>query len=245
MTATSIADWYEANQRHLVAALTAVRATLQRHAARTQDAPEPEGRGEPPQAPQEAGLPAPPALETLSETFGLSPFEREVLLMCAGMELDSTFAALCANAQGDPQRAYPTFGLAMAALPDVHWSATTPAAPLRYWRLVEVGTGDTLATSPLRIDERVLHYLAGVAHLDERLQGLVEPLQAPGDLLSSHRAVVHRIVGHWSRTEGASPGPVIHLCGDEDAGKQAVAAAACATLGLQLHAVHAADIPAG
>jgi len=246
MTDTSITNWHEANQRYLVATLAVVRATLERHAGRIQTAPEPERRDEPAQALQEAAaaVPAPPALETLSETFGLSPFERDVLLLCAGMELDSTFATLCATAQGDPRRAYPTFGLALAAFPEAHWSATTPAAPLRYWRLVEVGPGDTLATSPLRIDERVLHYLAGMACLDERLQGLVEPLRAPGGLPPSHRALVHRIVGHWSRMEGALPGPMIHLCGDEDAGKHAVAAAACATLGLQLHAVHASDIPA-
>lgn len=32
------------------------------------------------------------------------------------------------------------------------------------------------ATSPLRIDERILHDLVGVNYLDERLHGIVEPL---------------------------------------------------------------------
>jgi hypothetical protein len=246
MTNTSITSWHEANQRYLMAALAVVRAALERHAAHTQDAPEPEGRDEPTRALQEAAdaMPAPPALETLGETFGLTPFERDLLLLCAGMELDATFATLCAAAQGEPRLAYPTFGLALAALPEAHWNAMTPAAPLRYWRLVEVGTGDTLTTSPLRVDERVLHYLAGVTYLDERLRGLVEPLGVPGELPPSHRALVHKISGLWSRMEGAPAGPVIQLCGEEDAGKQAVAAAASATLGLQLYAIRAADIPA-
>jgi hypothetical protein len=266
---TTLRDtWHEANQRYLTAALAVMRATLERHAARIQDAPEPEERdkprrwrrrpptrtdaleleegGGPTQALQEAAdaMPAPPALETLSAAFSLSPFERDLLLLCASMELDSTFAAQCATAQGDPGRAYPTFGLALAALPEAHWSALTPAAPLRRWRLVEVGTGDTLTTSALRIDERVLHYLAGVSHLDERLQGLVEPLSPPGDLPPSHSALVHQIAGLWSRMAGTTAGPVIELCGDEDAGKHAVAAAASATLGLQLYAIRAVDIPA-
>jgi hypothetical protein len=43
---------------------------------------------------------------------------------------------------------------------------------------------------------------------------------------------------------GTTAGPVIELCGDEDAGKHAVAAAASATLGLQLYAIRAVDIPA-
>ena len=68
-------------------------------------------------------MPAPPALETLCRRSGLSPFERDVLLLCAGVELDSRFAPLCAAAQGDPARPYPTFSLALAALPEPHWSA--------------------------------------------------------------------------------------------------------------------------
>ena len=77
--------------------------------------------------------------------------------------------------------AYPTFSLALAALPEAHWSALTPAGPLRRWRLIEVGAGDTLINSQLRIDERVLHYLTGVSYLDARLQGLIESLPPPAD----------------------------------------------------------------
>jgi hypothetical protein len=34
------------------------------------------------------------------------------------MELDLQFEALCIEAQGNPQRNYPTLGLALAALPN-------------------------------------------------------------------------------------------------------------------------------
>jgi len=239
-------SWHEANQRYLVAALAAVRAALEQHAHSRQNPPEPGEQGEQTRTVQEAAgsMSAPPALETLCAVFGLTPFERDLLLMCAGVEMDSTFAALCAAAHGDPRRAHSTFGLALAALPGAHWSAIPPAAPLRYWRLVEVGTGDVLTTSPLRIDERVLHYLAGVTHLDERLQGLVEPVSAPAELPPSHRTLVHKITTLWSRTGGELVVPTIQLCGDEDAGKREVAAASSAALGLRLHAIRAADIPA-
>ncbi len=264
---TAVPDaWYEANQRYLTAALDVVRALLEQHTSRPQDAPEErekprrwrrrqpvrtdmpeleEGHG-PTRRLQEAaeGMPAPPALDTLCATFGLSPFERNLLLLCAGMELDSAFAAQCAAAQDDPQRDYPSFGLALAALPEAHWSALTPAAPLRYWRLVEPTGGDTLTAGRLRIDERALHYLAGIHHLDERLQGLVEPLGVPGELPPSHHALVHKIARLWSHTEDGSTAPAVQLCGDEYAGKQAVAAAASATVGLRLYAIRAADVPA-
>jgi hypothetical protein len=246
VSAASTTNWHDANQRYLMAALAVLRAALERHAASTQNAPEPEEGDEPARALQEAAgaMPAPPALETLAETFGLTAFERDLLLMCAGMELDSSFAALCAAAQGDSRRAYPTYSLALAALPGAHWSAVTPAEPLRRWRLVEAVSGDTLTSSPLRVDECVLHYMAGAAHLDERLQGLVEPLHVPDELPPSHHALVHQIAGLWSRTEGALSEPAIQLCGDDDAGQHAVAAAASAALGLRLYAIQAHDVPA-
>src|SRR5438105_2987973 len=156
-------------------------------------------------------MPAPSSLTKLCAAFDLSPFERDVLLLCAGMELDGSFVSLCAAAQGRSleQRdgdvvaplagarytgtPYPTFSLALAALAGAHWDALTPNAPLRRWRLIVVGTGPALTLSPLRIDERVLHYLTGAPHLDERLAGIVMPLTAGGELVPSQRAVAERL----------------------------------------------------
>src|SRR5437660_12933608 len=104
--------------------------------------------------------------------------------------MDGTFATLCAAAHnrqwneqkavvvGYPTAADPTFSLALAALPHPHWDALTPAAPLRRWRLILVGSSNTLTLNPLRIDERILHYLAGVSHPDERLAGIITPVPA-------------------------------------------------------------------
>ena len=41
------------------------------------------------------------------------------------------------------------------------------------WRLLEVKDEQALTTSRLAIDERVLHYLAGVNYLDPRLRPLL------------------------------------------------------------------------
>ena len=239
-------DWAEANQRHLMAALAVVREALQGHAARAAGKPAAADAGSAAQKQLHAAactMPAPSALETLGAAFGLTAFERDVLLLCAGVELDSTFAAACAEAQGDPRRAYPTFSLALAAMPLGHWSALTPEAALRYWRLIEVGAGESLTRSLLRIDERVLHYLTGVSHLDERLQGLLEPLAAPAELPDSHRALAHRALELWSQSGAIASCPVIQLCGIEPATKRAIAAAVCATLRIRLHALRAVDIP--
>ncbi len=233
MTTTIHRAWHAANQRYLSAALTEVRFLLEGAKGQDQAAR---------QACQEAarGMPAPAALETLVTAFGLSPFERHVLLMCAGVELDSSFPALLASAHSDPSKAYPTFSLALAVLPEAHWSALSPNAPLRRWRLVEMdGTSPT--HSPLRIDERILHYLSGVSYLDERLAGLIEPVQEAAELVPSHQAIAERLATAW--TQASPPLPVIQLCGDEPAAKRDIAAAACASLGLHLSAVRALLLP--
>jgi hypothetical protein len=221
--------WQDRNQAHLVAALARVRALLERHAGR-QEGDEREEPSEPDHPFDDWPEPMPPpALAVLVAAFGLSPFERDILLACAGIELDARFGPACAAALGDAARPFPTFGLALAALPGAHWSALTPDAPLRRWRLVEPGAGSALTAAPLRIDERILHFLAGVSHLDERLAALVEPAAAE-ELVPSHAALAEQVAAVWSGAGAGGP-PLVQLCGPEAADRRAVAAAAAATLG--------------
>jgi len=238
-------SWTEANQRALTAALARAREALVWHAARrdaqAQEQEQAESVSQEAEPARAAPIKAPTALENLCAIFGLSPFERDVLLLCAGVDLDSTFAGHCAAASGDVRKAYPTFSLALAALPDPLWSALLPVAPLRRWRLIELGTAESITTSPLRIDERILHYLTGLAYLDERLQGLVEPLRFSGELPPSQQRAADRLVECWQRPAAAR---TVQLFGSDDAAPCAVAAAACAALGVPLHAIRRSDIPA-
>jgi hypothetical protein len=236
MNATTPNTWHEANQRYLMAALAVVKELLERHAARVNGNAGANSSAHPQSsAAQQAlkqaadSLPSPSALDTLCAAFALSPFERDVLLLCAGLELDSTFAAFCA-AQGNQWRAYPTFSLALATFSDPHWSALSPAAPLRYWHIIEVEPGVSLTTSQLCIDERTLHYLTGLADLDGRLQGVVEPLDPCAELVPSHDALVRQLVALWSQTEQAWNWPAVQLCGPDNIGKGDIAATACAEL---------------
>ena len=220
-------NWLEANQQHLMKSLAAVRERLE---------------GRTPSSRSEVGtLSPPPALESLCVLFNLSTFERSILLLCAGVELDSKFASLCAAAQGDPRRDYPTFSLALGALPEPHWSALTPFAPLRRWRLVEILPANSLTVSPLRIDERILHFLAGVSHLDERLAGLIEPVPPAAELVASLNATAEQIA---ASLKSGRPFPAVQLCGDDATAKRAIAAAGCSRLGLNLCAMPAHAVPA-
>ncbi|MBN9509428.1 MAG: ATP-binding protein [Alphaproteobacteria bacterium] len=229
---TAPSDWTEANQAFLAAALSRIKACLARRGTA--------------QVGAEAALPAfvgaPPALERIARGFGLSRFERDLLLLCAGVELDAEIATLCAQAAGDPARMHPTFSLALGTLPEAHWSALSPDAPLRRWRLIEPGEGPSLTLAPLRIDERVLHCLAGVRQLDERLAALLEvlPPADPADLVPSQRDAATEAASAW-RTHAET---VVQLLGDATDCRP-VAAAAAAMVGLRVAALPVALLPAG
>jgi hypothetical protein len=234
-------SWTEANQAYLVAAAAEVRAALERCAAR------PSGAAA--EAPAPRPLPAmpdglPAAVEVLCRVFALSRFERSVLLMCAGVDLDAGFARLCA-ALGDGGRPHPTFGLALAALPEPHWSALTPSGPLRRWNLIElVGPGaPPLTAAGLRINEWALHFLAGAPHLDERVAGLLAPVEPADDLVPSHQALARQLAAVWGGSTGRPP--VVTLSGADEPSRRSVAAAGAAAAGVELFELAADAVPVG
>ena len=210
--------------------------------------PPPAAVQQPPPAPndtRDAALAmSPSALEVLCQRLDLSTFERDVLLLCAGMELDATFPTLCAAIHGDALRSYPTFGLAQTTLPDAHWSAVAPSGPLRQWRLIEVGAGNATTISPLRIDERVLQYLIGTTMVDERLISFIEPFQGSIDLVPSQEALARQIVAVWQQASAEERFPIVQLCGPEGASRRGIAAAACHLLDLKLYVLPAQIVPA-
>jgi hypothetical protein len=225
--------WEATNQSRLMAALDDLSGTLTALLASGEAGPR-----SPPVA-----LDDPPALRLLCETFGLSGFERNILLMCAGVELDSSFASLCAALNKDRGPGPPTFSLALAAFSDAHWSALLPSRPLRHWHLVEVQRGEALTTSALRIDERILHFITGMRTVDERLRSLLEPKASNGPLLQSELTVAHRVADSIAADHGQNVLPAVQLCGTDAAGRRRVAAAACALIGLDLDIIAARSVP--
>ena len=243
-------NWYEANQKYLMAAVGVVREYLNSYKSSMskQSTKESTSQIEISNAKKvlkqaAENMPTPAALDVITEMFNLSTFEQNVLLMSAGIELDSNFAKIFASIKDDLRNPYPSFSIALSILPDAHWSALSPNAPLRYWRLIEIGNDNLLTNSSLRIDERVLNYLAGVSHIDERLSGYVEPLFLEGDLVPSHQKLVEQIISIWSRPNNYSYSPVIYLWGDDAADKRVIASAACAQLNLNLYTMPAYVVP--
>jgi hypothetical protein len=230
-------SWQHSNQQRLAAALDDVRRHLEAYLSLRQDY---SPVREPPLA---AFDPESSAIDAVSALFRLSPFERDVLVLCAGVELESDLAGLCAEAHGDSRMGFLTFGLAMKVLPDAHWSALSPAAPLRRWQLVSLDAGASLTLGAVRIDERVLHYLVGVAYLDERLSGVLKPVVPEGRLAPSHRAIAEQIAAAWTQCPPDDM-PVVQLYGSGVSSARGIAAGACDMLGVSLAAASAYALPA-
>ncbi|WP_227814764.1 ATP-binding protein [Nitrogeniibacter aestuarii] len=223
-------DWTNANQQYLAAEFTRLRAVL--------------GDGDLDEANHALAacrdhLPAPAAIDALATNFSLSPFERDIVLLAAGIEMDAGIAKVCQQRTGE---AFVTFSLALSTLTEPHWSAIAPTAPLRRWRLIEVDDSHGLTNGRIRLAERVLHFLAGINTLDAGLQALMQPAPPVGLLADEHREHVHLIVGHLER-QGA-PRTIVQLCGSDRAAQRDVARSVTDALAIRLLCLNAAHIPA-
>ena len=192
MSYTTDFSWPEANQRHLMQAIAEVRQEIEasldsrngerKNTEHSRSTAEQSAPSKTPDAQEALPIQPPSAIESLCSIFHLSSFERKVLLLCAGVEMDSSLSDLVTRIHRDDRRRQPSFGLALGMFSDAHWSALSPARPLRYWHMIEVVPGESLTGASLSMQERVLHYLAGVQYLDERLRHQFRQLPPRKDL---------------------------------------------------------------
>ena len=231
---TPNSTWPEQNQRYLSAEFSRLRRLFPQEHGNQEEATEIEQYA--------TELQPPPAIDAISELFSFTAFERDLLLLCAGVEMDSRLAEACAEAQGNPQKQYVTFGLAMSLLPGAYWDAITAGRPLRRFRMLEVQPATQLTSAPLRIDERILHYLAGGNLPDPRLESLLRSTPFPEWLPEEQRAVAERAVRLLQSYAQFSA--LVHLCGDDPFGHEDIAAFAASELGRQLLVVKAEELPA-
>jgi predicted nucleic acid-binding protein len=236
MSALASTSWADANQRLMAAELARLKARL----GAQDDADAIASRLEA----ERAAMPAPAAIDYLTDCFSLSSFERDVLLLCAGVEMDAQLAALCDGAAGEARRPGVNFGLVLAALEAPHWSALAPVGPLRRWRLVELDEAAGLTRGRLCIDERILHYLAGVNYLDPRLHSLLRRAAPPAPIGVTHRAVCAAIAGTLTM-ESIGDSPLLWLAGDDASGQVDVASEVATGLGFTLQTLQLQDMPTG
>lgn len=236
-----LARWHDANHRFLAAALL----WLQHRLTRLVD---PETDATAPSLPWDvvAQEPTPPGLVLLSQRLGLSRFEQETLFLCAALELAPHLSGLYAQAQNDPGKPFPTFALALSLFDDPSWDALAAERPLRFWRLLEIHQAgpQPLTASPLRIDERALHYLKGLNQLDDRLTSLLLPMRSTVELAPSQEQFSTDLVHYLEQLDRKDGLPILHLVGPDTAAKQQVALQTAEALGLQLLRLPAAELAA-
>jgi len=230
-------QWRQDSRRALEAHLARIREDLEHasdHSAKNTEAPA--------TVTSEGHLPR-GALELLVEKFSLSGFERDMLLVCAGVEFDARFARILARISGEDRHCRPTFSLLLSLLAEPHWSAIAPDGPLRSGRLVHVDADLGLTTSPLRLEESVLHFLTGLPQLDEKLRPLVRPLARPKSLPEDHRRTKERLVQAWSQHSDDGRRKLVRLVTSDPREGRIMFADACHAVGFGAFVADACALP--
>jgi hypothetical protein len=176
-----------------------------------------------------------PALDMLVTTFGLNGFECDLVLFCMGFELDTRFT----EAYGEP-----TAAAALAYLPDPHWGALLPQAPLRRWQILAVEEQVPLVRARLHLSEDVMTYLLGLPVRAVPSDVFVAPPE-PATLLESQfgqAAAIARAVRATVEIEEQIP--VVELYGAGVEERRVLARLVADLLRLRLEAVDAGDLPA-
>ncbi len=180
-----------------------------------------------------------PALHALADLLALSPFERDLVLLCVAPELDDGFERLYGYVQDDLTRKHPTLHLALILVgPDKTGAGAAreclmPHMPLRRLRLIslEAGPGSTWS-SGLRLSERARDYLLGVNRIDDAVAPYLR--QIPSTCLSApQREKVDRLAGRL-RLQASRGWPIVEIVGPRGCGKRALAQAVAGRLGLEL-----------
>ncbi|MCX6317019.1 MAG: ATP-binding protein [Bacteroidetes bacterium] len=242
--------WLEANQRYLSGSIELLYSELMLHATHYEPAEKEKAAAGIKAIKSDldeiaASMKVPPAIENLVRLFGLSSFEKNIILYCALPELNSALHDKLLVATGNTNLSSPSFGSLLGVLPDAHWSALSPDAPLRFWRLIEVTKQALITRSPLKIDEYLLHYLTGLSFVHEKIREIASETNEVSVLVSSQQAVAESIVrtiaGHDKEN---STYPVIHLSGPDLMGKKMVASKVCTGAGNILYRTNFYGLPA-
>jgi AAA+ superfamily predicted ATPase len=190
-------------------------------------------------------------LDRLQRMFALSDLERDMLLICLLPELDSRYRRLFGYLQDDASRTRPSIELVLRTLlptvaPEMARIALAPNAKL--WRHHLVATtadalDEPLPLRPIRVDDRIIAYLAGSDTPDARLRDVL--VATEGDMwwadliLPADRLARLQGVAEWwqRRREGFDPGAAVFLHGSYGSGRLRAARAITTAAGIPLLAV--------
>ncbi len=195
-------------------------------------------------------------LVSLANSFHLSPFDIDIVLICLAAELDLRYERLYAYLQDDVTRKRPGVDLVLNLLcPSFpskmnarsRFSATSPLLKYQLISLLEDSAHPRtpLLNRYLKLDERIVNYLLGGNEIDSRLArqaSLVEPahtmesLILPADLLNGLKLLFEK---HQNGERGLN----LYFQGPYGVGKRSTAGALCQLVGLKLLVVTGEQAP--
>jgi hypothetical protein len=182
-------------------------------------------------------------LSQLCKAFRLVTIEKNALLLCLGMETIPDLDILCAHAQENPEKDYPTFWLLRKLYPNADANQLLSSESSLYQQhLIEITAKSSLTRSPLKLDLHILSYLLGYCGLDPCLKNYITVVHQPTSpvtLPPFYQAIIDQLV-HNLTTALQIP---VQLCSVDAQSKQQLILAACAQLGYKLYRLSAALIP--
>lgn len=196
-------------------------------------------------------------VDALRRLFGLSDFERDVLLLCLLPELDARYRRLFGLLMDDASRTQPTIELILAILPAHLYenpagkfpgrrAVFAPAGRLLRHNLLVMGgeaRGDeALIMRSLRLDDRIRAYLLGDDRPDARLTGVLvaaDDGHRPLILNPDENAELEQLADRLAALSKRGPA-VVYLHGPYGGGRRARAAYLAGRLGRPLLAADAA-----
>lgn len=192
-------------------------------------------------------------LDRLAQRCGLTPLERDILLIALAPDIEPHYQRLYAYLQDDATRRRPgidfAFDLACEA-PDAKLEARriiAAEAPLRRHRLVALTgePGDPLPAVDLKVEDGVVDYLLGFEHLDPRIAACarrVTPRRQLGEL-QLPAAAAERLTA-LAKAGIPSDKLVLHFQGRYGSGRHATAEALAQAFGVALLVVDGAHVAA-
>jgi len=184
-----------------------------------------------------------PPIDLLVQLFGLSRFERDVLLLCMACEVDPAFEECLAPAQGDARLRRPTPRLAISLFEDggggggAALDSFVASAPLRRFGLLvtdsETHHSFGLMNSFLRLDEAIVAFLRGVSMVNGFVLDHLESVDLV-PLPKCQSDVVENLRQFLLSRIGLGRLPVVNFVGPSGAGKRAIARVLAEKLGLGL-----------
>jgi ATP-dependent 26S proteasome regulatory subunit len=186
------------------------------------------------------------ALSRLCRQFELSPLEQDILVLCAGVEIEPSLVSLCKQVSSNESEDSPFRGVSVEFVstylrPDLSPSSRASIlgsqSPLFQWNLVQRQNGFRSQTE-IRIESWTLEYLMGVESIPLPYRGNLSPLLVEVELQSipdSYLETAKQLFHLWTRH---SAHQTVQLCGSETEAKQQIAAIACQQYGWSLHSIH-------